>query len=92
MYCPKFLIIYIIILILQFCDIYMLDIIIKCCIFIICMLPVRTTLHSCLITFAAFWRRSLGKLASFCTIVLYVSLYSSVIFIHLSYTKFEIQV
>lgn len=59
----------------------MLVIIVKCCIFIICMLPVRTTLHSCLITFAAFWRRSLGKLASFCSVMFCVNLYSSVIFI-----------
>lgn len=61
----------------------MLDIIIKCYIFIICMLPVRTTLHSCLITFAAFWRRSLGKLASFSTIVSYVNLYYSFGYIYL---------
>lgn len=47
----------------------MLVIIIKCYIFIICMLPVRTTLHSCLNTFAAFWRRSLGKLASLSIVV-----------------------
>lgn len=52
----------------------MLVIIIKCCIFIICMLPVRTTLHSCLNTFAAFWRRSLGKLASLCTFPMPISI------------------